>query len=171
VLGNHGFGISAQKEGIDLLLGSFHKRFGSYVSYFACSKELKRELFEKIPSLHKERYIPPLYLGMINASIKLIPSMKNERKKLFQLKQILQTTIRKVFLTTNESKAPFVPISLSSPFELKNFKFHLADHACIPGTSPSSLLFFPNLSLTEKEIANLFLTLSSYKDNLQAEAL
>lgn len=171
VLGTHGFGICAEKEGIDLLLGSFHKRFGSYVSYFACSKELKRELFEKIPSLHKERFIPPLYLGMINASIKLIPSMKNERKRVLQLKQGVQTAVKKIFVTTNETKAPFVPIGFSSPFELKSYKLHLADHGCIPGTSKASLLFFPNLSLTEKEIANLFLTLSNYKDSPQVEAL
>ncbi len=171
VLGTHGFGICAQKEGIDLLLGSFHKRFGTYVSYFACSKELKSELFEKIPSLHKEMYIPPLYLGMINATIKLTPSMQTERKKLFQLKQALQTAVRKVFLNTRETKAPFVPISFSTPFEMQNFKIHLADNSFISGVSPSSLIFFPNLSITEKEITNLLLTLMSYKEIPHAEAL
>ena len=52
-LGNHGFGLAAQKEDVDLLLGSFNKCFGSYVSYFACSKKIKADLFEKLPALHK----------------------------------------------------------------------------------------------------------------------
>lgn len=170
-LGNHGFGLAAQKEDVDLLLGSFNKCFGSYVSYFACSKKIKSDLFDKLPSLHREQYIPPLFLGMIDATIKLIPSMHSERKRLFNLKHLLHTTLRKIGFQPLETKAPFVTLPFSNPAEMKNVHLHLCDHFFLPSLSSSSLTFFPNLTLTEKDISNLFLSFSSYKEIPQFEAL
>ena len=171
VMGSHGFGVMAEKAGIDLLLGSFSKCFGTYVSFFACTKQMKAHLFDKLPSLHRERQIPPLYLGMIDATIQLLPSMQAERKKIHQLSKLLYQTIRKLGYHAPESKSPFISIPFENPTELQNLQLHLADHSFIPSPSKTSLTLFPNLSLTEKEITQLFLTLSSFHTLPKFEAL
>lgn len=171
MLGTHGFGLSANRPCVDLILGNFNKCFGSYVSYIACSKQLKAQLFDKLPSLHKEQYIPPLFLGMIDATINLLPSMQAERKKLLNLKQLLYTSLRKTPFNPSETKAPFISLPFINPLEMKNLHLHLADSSFIPGLFSSTLSFSPTLKLTEKNITDLFQTFSSYKNLPQFEAL
>ncbi len=157
ILGPHGFGLSAQKEGIDLIGGGFSKSFGTYVSYIGCSKDLKSELFDKFPILHKEQYIPPLFLGMIDATIQLLPSMQAERKRFFDLKNLLLTTLRKAGYSS-----PSLPIALHS---------HLLEHNIIPTVHQNHLTLSPNLSLSEKDILSLLPILSSYQSPSLVESL
>jgi 7-keto-8-aminopelargonate synthetase-like enzyme len=171
VLGANGFGLMAGQSGIDILLGSFSKCFGHYVSFIATSKELKSALFEKIPVLHKEQFIAPLFLGMIDASIKLIPSMDSERKKLIKLNSSLFKTLRKIGFEPIDTKAPFVPLTVERSAELKKLGLHLSDHSFITSPSPSGLIFFPNTNLTEKNIAQLLKTFTHYRSDLHIEAL
>lgn len=155
ILGPHGFGIGAQKEGINLISGGFSKSFGTYVSYLACSKETKSELFDRLPILHKEQYIPPLFLGMIDATIQLLPSMQAERKRYFALKTLLERTLQKAGFST-------LPLSLHS---------HLLEHGVIPSVTKKDLTLFPNLSIEEKQILSLLPILSSYRSPSIVEAL
>lgn len=171
VLGEHGFGLASQQNNVDILFGNFHKSFGSYVSYIACTKQTKSELFDKLPQLHKEQYISPLFLGMIDASLQLIPSMQSERKQIFKLKQMICNSLRKIGFCPTDTKAPFVSLSFSNPLELKNLHFHLSENAFIPYLTSSSLVFFPNLTLSERVITSLFSTFSSYKELPYIEAL
>ena len=171
LLGKHGFGLMSGIEEIDLLLGSFSKNFGSYISFVACSKHLKLHLFDKIPALHKEQYIPPIYLGMIDATIKLIPSLNAERKKHQNLLTLLKNTLKKIGHPQLEPKTPFSIVQFGNPFELKNLQRHLADHSFIAGATPSSLTLSPTLKITEKEITHLYLTLNTYKELPKYEAL
>ncbi len=170
-LGTNGFGLMAGQPGIDILLGSFSKCFGSYVSFIATSKELKSALFEKIPALHKEQFISPIFLGMIDASIKLIPSMDSERKKLLKLNSTLFKTLQKIGFEPIKTKAPFVSLTISESAELKKLGLHLSDHSFIASPSPGGITFFPNTNLSEKNIFELQKSFASYRADLHVEAL
>jgi 7-keto-8-aminopelargonate synthetase-like enzyme len=163
-LGNLGFGHAAEKKEVDVLIGSFHKRFGSYVSYVATTNEMKKRLFEKIPELHKEKFIPPLFLGMIDASIHLIPSMRQERKKLSHIKNLLSHTVFKALFQQIDPKAPFINFEAESIPSAKKLQHHLADYFFYIQLDQKLLTFYPNLFHTEKEITNLYLALSSFKE-------
>jgi 7-keto-8-aminopelargonate synthetase-like enzyme len=163
-LGNLGFGHAAGKPEVDLLIGSFHKRFGSYISYIATTNEIKKTLFEKIPELHKEKFIPPLFLGMIDASIHLIPSMKQERKKLNHIKNLISHTVFKSLFQQIDSKAPFINFEAESIASAKKLQLHLADYFFYIQMDQKLLTFYPNLFHTEKEITNLYLALSDFKE-------
>ncbi len=171
LFGKHGFGLMAENEEIDILLGSFSKNFGSYISYIACSKQLKSQLFDKIPTLHKEQYISPLYLGMIDATIKLIPSLNAERKRHHNLCKLLKNTLKKTLYAAEETKAPFATLSFSNNLEMKNLQLHLADNSFITSATNLALTLFPTLQITEKEITSLYLSLTTYKELPKHEAL
>ena len=156
VLGPKGFGLSAQKEEIELLTGSFSKSFGSYVSYIACSRKQKEKLFEQFPTLHREQYIPPLFLGMVDATIQLIPSLDAERKRLFTLRHHLYTALTKLGFVLTDTKEPFISLT-------HNLKAHLMEQNAIVHDK-----LYLNLSLTEKQLTSLF---ASYKEPILVEAL
>jgi 7-keto-8-aminopelargonate synthetase-like enzyme len=164
VIGNHGFGIGSEKNFIDVLIGSFPKRFGSYISFVATSKEHKKKLFELLPILHKEKFIPPLFLGMLDASIHLIPSMKAERKKIHYVKTLITNTVRKIGFEVLDPKAPCVSFFLDTPSLAKKLQLHLADYFFYIKIDHNLVTFFPNLFHTEKEITNLYLALSNFKE-------
>ena len=91
VYGKNGFGLSLEfNNDIDCVTGTFSKAFGSFGAYVSCSKNLKLFLINKCPSFIYSTSLPFSLLASIYSGIKIIPKLKNERKKLIKKMSILQ---------------------------------------------------------------------------------
>jgi len=165
VLGAYGMGLSSRVYGCDVILGSFGKTFSSYASYIACSKELKTFLGFQNPIIHNFSPLPPFFLGLIDASLSLIPSMTLERTKLLNHSNKFQLHLKKQRWKIQNTQTHIITFFFDSLFEANKVKNHLTDHQCIPfiPSAPLQIEFRLNLSHSDQSLTQLLTILKSYR--------
>ena len=116
VYGDNGFGLSLKfSNDIDCVTGTFSKAFGSFGAYVSCSKNLKSFLINKCPSFIYSTSLPFSLLASIYSSIKIIPKLKNERKKLIKNSFYLREALKKENFNIGNSQTNIIPIIIGDP--------------------------------------------------------
>ena len=116
IYGDNGFGLSLKfSNDIDCVTGTFSKAFGSFGAYISCSKNLKSFLINKCPSFIYSTSLPFSLLASIYSSIKIIPKLKNERKKLIKNSFYLREALKKENFNIGNSQTNLIPIIIGDP--------------------------------------------------------
>lgn len=79
VWGKSGLGLAYEAEGVDILLGTCGKAFGSFGSYVACSNNMKDYIVNYCPGFIYTTALPPPVIGAIDSALDIIPGLNKER--------------------------------------------------------------------------------------------
>ena len=114
VLGPRGRGLSSGIPGIDCVMGTFSKAFGSFGAYVAGSRPLCDYLVNACSGFIHTTALPPAVLGAIDAALDLVPGMDAERAHLAGQADRLRAALRALGIDTAGSASQIVPALLGS---------------------------------------------------------
>ena len=115
IYGDNGFGLSLKfSKDIDCVTGTFSKAFGCFGAYVICSKILKSYLINNCSSFIYSTSIPFSLLASIYSSIKLMPKLKNERKKLIKNSYLLREILKKEGFNIGTSQSNIIPVIIGN---------------------------------------------------------
>lgn len=109
VLGPGGAGLCHGVAGVDLVMGTFSKAFGSFGAYVACSELLRDYLVNACSGFIFSTAPPPPVLGAIDAALDLVPAMTAERAHLAALADRLRAGLAERGYDTAGSSTQIVP--------------------------------------------------------------
>ena len=175
IYGKNGFGMSLEfNNDIDCVTGTFSKAFGSFGAYVSCSKNLKSFLINKCPSFIYSTSLPFSLLASIYSGIKIIPKLKNERKKLIKNSYFLRTMLNKEGFNIGNSQTNIIPIIIgnskkaliiSKKLEKKGFYVVPIRPPSVPPNS-SRLRISITSSHSQNNIKKLFKFLKMFKNEM-----
>ena len=175
VYGKNGFGLSLEfNNDIDCVTGTFSKAFGSFGAYVSCSKNLKSFLINKCPSFIYSTSLPFSLLASIYSGIKIIPKLKNKRKKLIKNSYFLRTMLNKEGFNIGNSQTNIIPIIIgnskkaliiSKKLEKKGFYVVPIRPPSVPPNS-SRLRISITSSHSQNNIKKLFKFLKMFKNEM-----
>ena len=173
IYGDNGFGLSLKfSNDIDCVTGTFSKAFGSFGAYISCSKNLKSFLINKCPSFIYSTALPFSLLASIYSSIKMIPKLKNERKKLIKNSFYLREILKRENFNIGNSQTNIIPIiigdskktiSISKGLERKGFYVVPIRPPSVPLNS-SRLRISISSCHSQNNIKKLFNSLKMFKN-------
>ncbi len=143
VWGENGLGLARGVEGVDLLLGTCGKAFGSFGSYLCCTEAMKEYLVNFCPGFIYTTALPPAVVGAIDAALDLIPAMEGERKKLHENCSYLRSGLHGLGYNTGPSNSQIIPVIIGSEEETLALSDYLKEHGMLatairPPTVPES---------------------------------
>ena len=175
IYGDNGFGLSLKfSNDIDCVTGTFSKAFGSFGAYISCSKNLKSFLINKCPSFIYSTALPFSLLASIYSSIKMIPKLKNERKKLIKNSFYLREILKRENFNIGNSQTNIIPIiigdskktiSISKGLERKGFYVVPIRPPSVPLNS-SRLRISISSCHSQNNIKKLFNSLKMFKNRI-----
>ena len=175
IYGDNGFGLSLKfSNDIDCVTGTFSKAFGSFGAYISCSKKLKSFLINKCPSFIYSTALPFSLLASIYSSIKMIPKLKNERKKLIKNSFYLREILKRENFNIGNSQTNIIPIiigdskktiSISKGLERKGFYVVPIRPPSVPLNS-SRLRISISSCHSQNNIKKLFNSLKMFKNRI-----
>ncbi|WP_428374940.1 aminotransferase class I/II-fold pyridoxal phosphate-dependent enzyme [Lichenicoccus sp.] len=115
VLGPQGRGLSAGIAGIDCVMGTLSKAFGSFGAYVAGSHGLCDLLVNTCSGFIHTTALPPPVLGAIDAALDLVPAMDAERRHLDGQSARLRAALLELGIETAGASTQIVPALLGSP--------------------------------------------------------
>lgn len=171
MLGKHGMGLSAGLSGADLIFGSFGKGFGSYASYVSSTQELLHYMGYQNPTLQTLSPLPPFLLGLVDASLSLIPSMSMERNHLLSRAKQLRLQIKRGPYIIKDCLSHTLSLLFNHPTERATFKNYLTDHQCLSFLPPAPLQldFFLTTQHTEQDLNKFLTIIKSYRPPFKYE--
>lgn len=110
VWGEGGRGLTYDLPGIDMILGTCGKAFGSLGAFLLCSSEMRDYLINYCPGFIYTTALPPAVIGSIEASLELIPTLKEERKQLYKNIKQMKKGIEAAGFHTGRSESQIIPI-------------------------------------------------------------
>lgn len=110
VLGTGGMGLAAHKPGIDLVVGTFGKAFGSFGAFVACSAKMRDYLVNFCPGLIYTTALPPSIIGTILTALELMPTLDAERTHLHRCADRLRAHLHSLGYDTAGSQSQIVPL-------------------------------------------------------------
>jgi len=175
IYGDNGFGLSTKfSNDIDCVTGTFSKAFGSFGAYVCCSKNLKSFLINKCPSFIYSTSLPFSLLASIYSGIKIIPKLKNERKKLIKNSYFLRKILKKDNFDIGNSQTNIIPIIIgdskktiliSKKLEKKGFYVAPIRPPSVPPNS-SRLRISISSCHSQNNIKKLFNSLKMFKNRI-----
>lgn len=108
--GEAGLGLTQGIKGIDMVLGTCGKAFGSFGAFLLCSEKIRDYLVNFCPGFIYTTALPPSVIGSIEASLELIPEMEAERKQLRANIRQMKSGIHQAGFKTGESESQIIPI-------------------------------------------------------------
>ena len=175
IYGDNGFGLSLKfSNDIDCVTGTFSKAFGSFGAYVSCSKNLKSFLINKCPSFIYSTSLPFSLLASIYSSIKIIPKLKNERKKLIKNSFYLREILKRENFNIGNSQTNIIPIiigdskktiSISKGLERKGYYVVPISPPSVPLNS-SRLRISISSCHSQNNIKKLFNSLKMFKNRI-----
>ena len=175
IYGDNGFGLSTNfSKDIDCVTGTFSKAFGSFGAYISCSKNLKSFLINKCPSFMYSTALPFSLLASIYSSIKMIPKLKNERKKLIKNSFYLREVLKRENFNIGNSQTNIIPVIIGDPKktiliskELENKGLYVAPirPPSVPQNS-SRLRISISTCHSQNNIKKLFNSLKMFKNKI-----
>lgn len=112
VWGEHGLGLTANKGGIDLVIGTFGKAYGSFGAFGLCAKSVKDYLINFCPGLIYTTALPPAVIGAIETALELVPQLDRERDYLHRLCEQVRARLNGMGFDTHTSSTQIIPIML-----------------------------------------------------------
>ena len=125
VMGENGMGLAAGKKGIDLIMGTFSKAFGSFGGYVACSSVTREYLINFCSGLIYSTALPPPVLGAIDAALELIPQMDEERKRLKDYGNYVRSELKDLHISTGNSVSQIIPLIVGCELDAIELSRHL----------------------------------------------
>ena len=113
VLGPRGMGRCCGK-GVDLVMGTFGKGFGSFGAYIACSAKMREYMINCCSGFIFSTGLPPAVLGAVDAALDLIPRMDDVRTGLHARADRLRKKLREMGWSTGQSTTQIVPVLVGS---------------------------------------------------------
>lgn len=110
--GKNGLGLTQGIPGIDMVLGTCGKAFGSFGAFLLCSTKIRDYLVNFCPGFIYTTALPPSVIGSIEASLELIPGMDTQRKQLRTNIQQMKSGIQKLGFETGNSESQIIPIMI-----------------------------------------------------------
>jgi 8-amino-7-oxononanoate synthase len=110
VLGENGMGLASGKKGIDIIMGTFSKAFGSFGGYVACSQVTRDFLVNFCAGLIYSTALPPAVLGAIEAALELVPTMHEERKRLVDYSNHVRSELKLLDISVGNSASQIIPV-------------------------------------------------------------
>ena len=175
IYGDNGFGLSTKfSNDIDCVTGTFSKAFGSFGAYVSCSKNLKSFLINKCLSFIYSTSLPFSLLASIYSGIKIIPKLKNERKKLIKNSYFLRKILKKDNFDIGNSQTNIIPIIIgdskktiliSEKLEKKGFYVAPIRPPSVPPNS-SRLRISISSCHSQNNIKKLFNSLKMFKNRI-----
>ena len=114
VLGPQGRGLCAGVAGIDCVMGTLSKAFGSFGAYVAGSRVLCDLLVNTCSGFIHSTALPPPVLGAIDAALDLVPGMDAERRHLAGQSARLRAVLLDLGIDTAGSSTQIVPALLGT---------------------------------------------------------
>ena len=127
VLGPGGAGLCHGVKGIDLVMGTFSKAFGSFGAYVACSAPLRDYLVNACSGFIFSTAPPPPVLGAIDAALDLVPTLDAARAHLAALGERLRTGLVARGFDTAGSSTQIVPAVIGPEAEALALSARLAE--------------------------------------------
>lgn len=130
VWGPQGLGLSHGVPGVDLVLGTCGKAFGSFGAFVLCSKKMKQYLINFCPGFIYTTALPPPVIGSIEAALEVIPTLDADRQKLRENIKQMKSGIERAGYSTGESQSQIIPAiigddrgttSLAEHFKINGF--------------------------------------------------
>jgi 8-amino-7-oxononanoate synthase len=114
LMGQHGMGLAAGVDGLDIVMGTFGKALGSFGAYVACSFAMKEYLVNFCAGLIYSTALPPATLGAIEAALELIPKLDRERQTLADRAQAVRDELGLLGFDTGGSSTQIIPVIVGS---------------------------------------------------------
>lgn len=143
--GPTGWGLTEGfEDNIHLIAGTFGKAFGSFGAFVAINNTIARCLKSTCPGFIFTTALPPSVQASIDKALDLIPTLDNERQKLFNISKYLRTLLLNKDFKLLPSTGPIVPILIGSEAKTLVLSSYLKEKGfavkgIIPPTVPSKL--------------------------------
>jgi len=115
VYGERGEGLAANYPRVDVTIGTLGKAFGSFGAIVGCSQRLKNYWINTCPGLIYTTALPPSVIGSVTAALRLMPTLKNDRERLFYGAKQLHHILQKFGYQTASEPSHILPVILGSP--------------------------------------------------------
>lgn len=171
VWGKNGLGLTHEIPGIDLVLGTCGKAFGSFGAFLLCSKRMRKYLVNFCPGFIYTTALPPAVIGSIEASLELIPEIDSERKQIKANIELMRTGVQDIGYSTGDSESQIIPILLGKEQEALGLAEYLEEQGFLakairPPTVPKSssrIRITLSSKHTKAQINNFVKVLSAWK--------
>lgn len=172
VWGDDGLGLGYDVEGIDILLGTCGKAFGSFGAYVACSAQMKEYLINYCPGFIYTTALPPAVVGAIDAALALIPRMEDERARYHQTIEKVRSGLQASGFNTGPSSTQIIPVIIGDEAETLNLAEWLEEQGILasairPPTVPensSRIRLTISLAHTDAQIDFLLNKMKEWSD-------
>lgn len=125
IMGEEGMGLTANKSGIDISLGTFGKAIGSFGAFITTSKLIRDYLINCCPGFIYTTALPPAVIGSIDAAIDLVPSLDQERTYLGERIDYLQNQLINLGYKVCNSISPIIPVIIGDEEKALNLSQYL----------------------------------------------
>ncbi|CCQ49875.1 8-amino-7-oxononanoate synthase [Crocosphaera watsonii] len=125
IMGEKGMGLTANKSGIDISLGTFGKAIGSFGAFITTSKLIRDYLINCCPGFIYTTALPPAVIGSIDAAIDLVPSLDQERTYLGGRIDYLQNQLINLGYKVCNSISPIIPVIIGDEEKALNLSQYL----------------------------------------------
>lgn len=172
VWGEKGLGLAQEIPGIDMVLGTCGKAFGSFGAYLLCSDKMRDFLINFCPGFIYTTALPPAIIGAIDASLELFPEMEGERSRLRKNIKRLKAGIQKSGFDTGSSQSQIIPIIVGGDQETIDLADYLKGQGFLakairPPTVPAGsarIRITLSSQHTKSEINNFVSVLNTWKN-------
>ncbi|QED23173.1 aminotransferase class I/II-fold pyridoxal phosphate-dependent enzyme [Candidatus Deianiraea vastatrix] len=167
VFGENGYGLSTKYAGeIEFSMGTLSKAIGSQGGYIAVNSKISDYLLNFCQGFVYSTAINPPAIGSAICAIKLLPSLENERLKLFENRNYLSGFFEKDVIT--QSKSQIFPILMPSEIDAINCQKSLMEAGIFapsirpPTVQTSRIRVSLNVSHSKEDIDKLVKILRLY---------
>ncbi len=131
IMGEKGMGLTANKSGIDISLGTFGKAFGSFGAFITTSKLMRDYLINCCPGFIYTTALPPAIIGSIDAALDIIPSLDKEREYLLQQVDYVQNKLINLGYQVLNSISPIIPVIIGNEEKALNLSQYLESNGIL----------------------------------------
>jgi 8-amino-7-oxononanoate synthase len=128
VMGAQGMGLASHRPGIDVVIGTFGKAFGSSGAYVTCSNLMRDYLINFCPGFIYTTGLPPGTVGAIAAALDLIPTLDTERQSLSQTAHDLRSQLHQLGFNTGDSCSHIIPLMVGDEAKTMRLAQWLRQH-------------------------------------------
>lgn len=161
--GKEGRGLCYGKPGVDILLGTFGKAFGSFGAFAACESPVRDYLVNTCAGFIYTTALPPSVAAATLEAVRRMPGFEAERRHLRVLSSLLRSGLDELGIDTRGSRSAIVPAVVGSDAAALAASAHLA--------SAGFLVQAIRPPTVEEGTARLRFTLSASHTSYQVRAL